>query len=75
VVLAGTEWSPACIPNAEALPFDHEKAAFSLKSGHQDLACEECHGSSVPKAKEERSSVENLHGSQVIQVIFAQFSF
>jgi hypothetical protein len=71
--------------------FDHEKTAFSLKGGHQDVpcsachalkkqigdnlvlfykptptACDACHGTNVPKEREDRSAVENIHPAWVI---------
>jgi hypothetical protein len=70
--------------------FDHEKTAFSLKGGHQDVACsachtlkkpvdgnlvlfykpcptacEACHGTNVPRPKEDRSAVENWKGAKI----------
>lgn len=71
--------------------FDHEKTAFSLKGGHQDVACgachtlkktvgeklvlfykpcptacEACHGTNIPKAKEERSSLGRFDTRTVV---------
>jgi hypothetical protein len=73
---SSNKWKPSL--------FDHEKTVFSLKGGHQDVACSachtlkkpvdgnlvlfykptptacaDCHGSSVPREKDDRSAVEN----------------
>jgi hypothetical protein len=71
--------------------FDHEMTAFSLKGGHQEVACSachtlqkpvnghlvlfykptptacaDCHGTSVPKDREDHSEVKNLHAMNAV---------
>ena len=71
--------------------FDHEKTVFSLKGGHQDVACSachtvkrpvegnqvlfykpcptacaDCHGTNVPKEREEHAAMEKFNAPRVI---------
>ena len=55
--------------------FDHEKTAFSLKGGHQDVACSACHtlkkhvdGKDVLFYKPTPSACEACHGNEVPKV-------
>jgi hypothetical protein len=57
------KWRPAL--------FDHEKTAFSLKGGHQDVACSDCHklkkpveGNLVLFYKPTPTACEACHGAK-----------